>query len=316
MSEFLGLAYFAEVPAVLVNVQRAGPSTGMPTRTQQPDILACAYASHGDTKHVLLFPSSPKECFDFGASAFDLAEQLQTPIIIMSDLDLGMNDHMSPPLEWNDERCYDRGKVLSADDLDKMQRFGRYLDVDGDGICYRTYPGTHPTKGSFFTRGTSRDPYAGYTENSDVYVDNVDRLNRKFETAKEYVPAPALLPAKTRTDYGVIYFGTSDLSTEEAIDQLTAEGLPIDGLRIRAFPFNQDVVDFIESHRHVWVIEQNRDAQMRTLLINELELNPQSLMSILSYGGMPITAAHICKEIRKHTPAAIETLNETTQSAG
>ncbi len=315
MSEFLGLAYFAEVPAVLVNVQRAGPSTGMPTRTQQPDILACAYASHGDTKHVLLFPSSPKECFDFGAGAFDLAEQLQTPIIVMSDLDLGMNDHISPPLEWNDERRYDRGKVLNTDELEKMQRFGRYLDVDGDGICYRTYPGTHPTKGAFFTRGTSRDPYAIYTEDSDAYVDNMDRLNRKFETAKEYVPAPVIQNASTRTDYGLIYFGTSTQSAEEAIDQLTVEGLPIDGLRIRAFPFNQQVVDFIESHRHVWVIDQNRDGQMRTLLINELEVAPKTLMSIRSYGGMPITASEIYQQVREHTPAVAETLKEPQQTA-
>mgnify|MGYP000297467797 CR=1 FL=1 len=308
MSEFLGLAYFAEVPVVLVNVQRAGPSTGMPTRTQQPDILSCAYVSHGDTKHVLLFPATPRDCFDFTANAFDLAECLQTPVIVMSDLDLGMNDHMSPALEWDDNRRYDRGKVLNAEELDNMERFGRYLDVDDDGICYRTYPGTHPTKGSFFTRGTSRDPYAIYTENSDVYIDNMDRLNRKFETAKSYVPAPVLRPAKTRTDYGLIYFGTSTAAAEEAIDQLAAEGLPVDGLQIQAFPFNQQVLHFIEAHRHVWVIEQNRDGQMRSLLINELEVAPQALMSILSYGGMPITANFICDEVRKHTPAVTDAL--------
>ncbi|MCG8670274.1 MAG: 2-oxoacid:acceptor oxidoreductase subunit alpha, partial [Pseudomonadales bacterium] len=210
MSEFLGLAYFAEVPAVLIDVQRAGPSTGMPTRSQQSDVLLCAYASHGDTKHILPFPASPKECFDMTADAFDLADRLQTPIIMMTDLELGMNDSMTDPLEWDDNRSYDRGKVLNADDLDKIEKFGRYLDIDGDGICYRTYPGTHPTKGSFFTRGTSRDPYAIYTEKGELYVENMERLTKKFKTAESYVPAPEVNEADTKTDIGVIYYGTTD----------------------------------------------------------------------------------------------------------
>mgnify|MGYP000132332255 CR=1 FL=1 len=306
MSEFLGLAYFAEIPAVVIDVQRAGPSTGMPTRTQQSDLLSCAYASHGDTKHLLLLPSSPKECFDFTAGAFDLAEQLQTPILVMSDLDLGMNDHMSPPLEWNDARRYDRGKVLSGEELDKMREYGRYLDPDNDGIGYRTYPGTHPQKGAYFTRGSSHDAFARYTEDCTAYVKNMERLLRKFDTAKEYLPAPVQHKASTRTDYGIIYFGTSAAAAEEAIDQLTREGLPFDGLRIRAFPFHNQVTTFIESHPHLWVVDQNRDGQMRTLLINELDIAPNALMSIKHFDGLPITAQHIYQRIREHTPTVAD----------
>jgi 2-oxoglutarate ferredoxin oxidoreductase subunit alpha len=306
MNEFLGLAYFAEVPAVLIDVQRTGPSTGMPTRTQHSDILACAYASHGDTKHVLLFPSTPKECFDFAATAFDLADRLQTPVIMLTDLDLGMNDHMSEPLLWDDERLYDRGKVLNAEDLENMEKFGRYLDIDGDGICYRTYPGTHPTKGAFFTRGTSRDPYAIYTEDGKKYADNVDRLLRKFETAKSYVPKPELLPAKEKTEYGLIFIGTSAFSAIEAMDKLVDEGLPLNGLRIRAFPFTDEVDSFIASHSRVFVIDQNRDAQLRTLLINECEISPEKLIRVLNYDGMPITAASICGQIKQQHPALLD----------
>ncbi|NMP31140.1 2-oxoacid:acceptor oxidoreductase subunit alpha [Thalassotalea sp. M1531] len=306
MSEFLGLAYFAEVPAVLINVQRAGPSTGMPTRTQQPDVLSCAYASHGDTKQVLLFPSTPKECFDLTAQAFDLTERLQTPVILMSDLDLGMNDHMCEPFTWDDAREYDRGKVLNAEQLDalteKGERFGRYNDVDSDGICYRTYPGTHPTKGAFFTRGTSRDPYAVYSEDGDVYVDNVDRLNRKFNTAKQILPKPMLVLAKNankKSDIGLIYYGTSDASANEALDNLAAKGVFIDGMRLLAFPFHQTVEQFINDHEQVFVIDQNRDGQMRTLLVNELDALPSKLIKLLSYDGMPITAMNICRQIEQ-----------------
>lgn len=306
MSEFLGLAYFAEVPAVLINVQRAGPSTGMPTRTQQPDVLSCAYASHGDTKQVLLFPSTPKDCFDYTALAFDVAERLQTPVIVMPDLDLGMNDHMCEPFVWNDQRTYDRGKVLNAEQLDKLtaegKKFGRYKDVDNDGICYRTYPGTHPTEGAFFTRGTSRDPYAVYSEDGDVYVDNMNRLLRKFNTAKSYLPKPKIQQAKNQThksDVGLIYYGTSDASGNEALDILATEGVFIDGLRINAFPFDSLIEDFIEAHETLFVIDQNRDGQMRTLLINELEVHPKKLKSILSYDGMPITAEYICDSIKE-----------------
>jgi len=301
MSEFLGLAYFAEVPAVLIDVQRAGPSTGMPTRTQQSDILAAAYASHGDTKHVLLFPATPRECFDMTVQSFDLAERLQTPIIMMTDLDLGMNDYMSEPLVWDDEYKMDRGKVLNAEELEEMERFGRYLDVDGDGIPYRTLPGTHPTKGAFFTRGTSRDEYAIYTEDGSEYVANMERLLKKFETAKQYVPAPKIKPAKTETSYGAIFFGTTASPTYEALEMLEEEGIAIDTMRIRAFPFNQSVEEFIENHDQVFVIEQNRDGQMRLLLINELEVNPKRLVAVLNYDGLPITARFISASIRKNT---------------
>ncbi|MEA3299036.1 MAG: 2-oxoacid:acceptor oxidoreductase subunit alpha [Pseudomonadota bacterium] len=300
MSEFLGLAYFAEVPVVLVDVQRAGPSTGMPTRTQQSDLFAAAYASHGDTKHVLLFPATPKECFDMSAQSFELADQLQTPIIILTDLDLGMNDNMSEPLVWDDSKVYDRGKVFSAEQLDNMkERFGRYLDVDDDGICYRTYPGTHPEKGAFFTRGTSRDEYAIYTESGDAYVRNMERLLKKFETAKSYVPAPELIPARQETREGVIFFGTSTASTLEALDQLAEEGVHIDALRVRAFPFNREVEDFIEQHDRVFVVEQNRDGQLRKMLIIECDIDPKKLLSVRYYGGMPITARNISRQIHQ-----------------
>ncbi|MDX1504219.1 MAG: 2-oxoacid:acceptor oxidoreductase subunit alpha [Spongiibacter sp.] len=301
MSEFLGLAYFAEIPTVLINIQRAGPSTGMPTRTQQSDILACAYASHGDTKQVLLFPSTPKECFDMGAQAFDLAESLQTPVIMLSDLDLGMNDTMSPPLEWDDSREYQRGKVFSERDLEEMsERFGRYLDIDGDGIPYRTYPGTHPTKGAFFTRGTSRDEYAVYTEDGDAYQQNMERLLKKWETAKSYVPAPELISCSGGSTVGVIHFGTSRDATLEAVDALAAQGVAVDTLRIRALPFSSVIDDFIDSHDTVFVVEQNRDAQMRSLLVNECEVSPRRLLSILNFNGTPITARQIRDEIAQH----------------
>ena len=301
MTEFLGLAYFAEIPTVIVNVQRGGPSTGMPTRTQQADIIACAYASHGDTKHVLLFPSTPAECFEMTAQAFDLAERLQTPVIVMTDLDLGMNSHLSPALKWENERKYDRGKVLDAVALDGLKQFGRYLDVDGDGICYRTLPGTHPTKGSFFTRGTSRDEYAKYTEEGDAYVKNVQRLQKKWETAKTWVPEPEIIISDVPTTRGVIYFGTSTFSAFEALEILKKDNIHFDVMRIKSFPFNDDVANFCREHEEVFVIEQNRDGQLRTLLINELELTPQRLISVLHYDGMPITADTIMNQIRKQT---------------
>ena len=238
MQEFIGLAYFAEIPAVIFDVQRAGPSTGMPTRTQQCDIISCAYASHGDTKHVLLFPEDPAEAFDMGAQAFDLADRLQTPIFVMLDLDIGMNHHLSKPLAWDDTRKYDRGKVMTAEELEAGKEFGRYLDVDGDGIPYRTYPGTHPTKGSFFTRGTSRDRYARYTEEGAPYVDNMQRLVRKFDTAKDLVPRPLLANADKPTKYGVIYYGSTAPAMDEAIAMIEARGHALDRMRVRAFPFH------------------------------------------------------------------------------
>lgn len=298
MSEFLGLAYFAEIPVVLVNVQRAGPSTGMPTRTQQSDILACAYASHGDTKNVLLFPCDPKECFDFGADAFDLAERLQTPVIIMSDLDLGMNDHLSAPLQWDDKRQYDRGKVLSAKDLDNLkEKWGRYLDVDGDGICYRTYPGTHPTKGAYFTRGTSHNEYSAYTEESSEYLAGMKRLLVKWDTAKELVPGPRIKIRDPENKAGVLFFGTTTHAAYEAISRFSKKGLRINSLRIRAFPFQKEVIDFINSHEIIFVIEQNRDAQLRTLLMSEDSVSPTKLQTILNYDGLPVTANFITEKI-------------------
>lgn len=304
MNEFLGLAYYAEIPAVLIDVQRTGPSTGMPTRVQQSDILEAAYASHGDTKHVLLFPCTPKECFDMTADAFDLAEQLQTPVILMTDLDLGMNDHVSPPFQWDDKRKYNRGKVLNEEQLERIERYGRYLDVDGDGITYRTLPGTHPTKGAFTTRGTSRDEYAVYTEDSAAYVRNMERLLKKFNTAKTMVPEPQLYQKKNSSSVGLLFYGTSTQSAEEAIDILKEQNIAVDALRLRSFPFTKAVEEFVASHETVFVIEQNRDAQLRSLMLIELGTHPEKLIPVLNYDGMPITAANILKQITKHLQTA------------
>ena len=301
MSEFLGLAYFAEIPVVLCNVQRAGPSTGMPTRTQQSDITLCAYASQGDTKHILLFPADPKEAFEMGAGAFDIAERMQTPVIIMSDLDLGMNDTMSAPLEWDDNKKQDRGKVLTADDLENMtEKFGRYLDVDGDGIGYRTYPGTHPTKGAFFTRGTSHDEYAAYTENSEIYLKGMERLELKWETAKKYVPAPIIERTAKDSKIGLLYFGTTMHPAREALDKLSEDGNDFDAMRVKAFPFNAEVEKFIEDHDEIFVIEQNRDAQFRSLIINEMDADPKKLIKVLNYSGRPITATDIHGQVSEY----------------
>ncbi|MDC7788118.1 2-oxoacid:acceptor oxidoreductase subunit alpha [Rhodoplanes sp. TEM] len=303
MQEFLGLAYFAEIPAVVFDVQRGGPSTGMPTRTQQSDLLCCAYASHGDTRHVLLLPSDPGEAFDLGADAFDLADRLQTPIFVMLDLDIGMNRHLTRPFAWDDARKYDRGKVMTAEELEKGRDFGRYLDIDGDGIPYRTYPGTHPTRGAYFTRGTSRDRYARYTEEGGPYVDNMERLLKKFETAKTLVPRPVRRNADQPTRAGVIYYGSTAPPMDEAISLLEARGLRLDRLRLRAFPFHQDVVDFVMEHDSVFVVEQNRDAQLRTLMIAECGLDPARLVPILHYDGTPITARFIAAAIGGHLDA-------------
>jgi 2-oxoglutarate/2-oxoacid ferredoxin oxidoreductase subunit alpha len=297
MQEFLGLAYFAEIPAVVFDVQRAGPSTGMPTRTQQGDIMSCAYASHGDTKHVLLFPEDPAEAFEFGAQAFDLADRLQTPIFVMLDLDIGMNHRLSRPLKWDDARKFDRGKVTTAADLDAGKDFGRYLDVDGDGIPYRTYPGTHPVKGSYFTRGTSRDRYARYTEEAGPYADNMQRLLRKFETAKDLVPRPLQANAEKPTKYGVIYYGSTSPAMDEAIHMIETRGQALDRLRVRAFPFHSSVASFLADHDFVFVVEQNRDAQMRSLIVNECGVDPVRLVPILNYDGSPVTARFIAREI-------------------
>jgi len=297
MTEFIGLAYFAEIPATIINVQRGGPSTGMPTRTQQADLLACAYASHGDTKHVLLFPEDPHECFEFAAAALDLADRLQTPVFLMSDLDIGMNQRLAAPLKWDDNRQYDRGKVMTAQELEAGKDFGRYLDVDGDGVPYRTYPGSHPSRGAYFTRGTTKDAYARYSEAGPDYVYNVQRLLQKFETAKGLVPQSVLRKSAHKTRFGVIYFGSTAPSMAEALETLELQGTYVDALRVRAFPFDAAVEEFILGHEAVFVVEQNRDAQLRTLLVNELELDPARLVPVLHYDGTPITARFIAAEI-------------------
>jgi 2-oxoglutarate/2-oxoacid ferredoxin oxidoreductase subunit alpha len=297
MTEFIGLAYFAEIPATIINVQRGGPSTGMPTRTQQADILACAYASNGDTKHVLLFPEDPKECFDFAAASLDLADRLQTPVFLMTDLDIGMNTRLCAPLEWDDARRMDRGKVMNFDDLESGRDFGRYLDVDDDGIAYRTYPGTHPKRGAYFTRGTTKDSYARYSEEGAVYVANMERLHKKFETAKSLVPGPVARPASKPSRAGVLYFGSTSPAMSEALDLLEHDGVYVDALRIRAYPFCDDIMAFIAAHDEVFVVEQNGDAQLRGMLILEGNLNAAKLIPVLHYDGTPITARFIAGAI-------------------
>jgi 2-oxoglutarate ferredoxin oxidoreductase subunit alpha len=303
MTEFIGLAYFAEIPVTIINVQRGGPSTGMPTRTQQADLLSCAYASHGDTKHVLLLPEDPHECFEHAAAALDLADRLQTPVFVMTDLDIGMNQRLCAPFQWEEGRALDRGKVMSAAELEAGRDFGRYKDVDGDGIPWRTLPGTHPTKGSYFTRGTTRDPYARYSERGPDYIYNMERLLRKFRTAAALVPQPVLRPAAEPTRRGVIYFGSTSPAMQEALAVLTDEGLHLDALRLRAFPFPDSVAEFIAAHDQVFVVEQNRDAQMHSLLVNELGVDPGKLVKVLHYDGTPITARFIAKAIADRVPA-------------
>jgi 2-oxoglutarate ferredoxin oxidoreductase subunit alpha len=297
MQEFIGLAYFAEIPAVLFDVQRGGPSTGMPTRTQQSDLISCAYASHGDTKHVLLFPQDPTECFEMGAQAFDLADRLQTPVFVLLDLDIGMQDWLTAPLVWDDARRLDRGKVMTAEALEAGKEFGRYLDTDGDGIPYRTYPGTHPQRGAYFTRGTTKDRYARYTEEGPAYVDNMQRLLSKFETAKRLVPGPLIESAAKSARAGVIWYGSTGAAMAESLAALAADGIHLDRMRIRAFPFGEDVVDFIAAHERVFVVEQNRDAQLKMLLVNECGIDPAKLTPVLHYDGTPVTARFITREI-------------------
>jgi 2-oxoglutarate ferredoxin oxidoreductase subunit alpha len=305
MSEFLGLAYFAEIPVLLYNVQRGGPSTGMPTRTGQPDILSCAYASHGDTKHVLLFPAHPTECFSMGADAFDLAERLQTPVMVMLDLDIGMNDWMTEPFAWDDKRIADRGKVLDAAALEgfakaKGKPWGRYQDVDGDAIPYRTLPGTHPTMGSFFTRGTSHDENARYTEDGTVHARILDRIRRKFDTAATVVPKPEIAMRDPAGKVGLIYFGATRPAVLEALDYLERDGVKLNAMRLKAFPFSQEVRDFCAAHDQIFVVEQNRDAQMRQLLMAEAEVPQEKLIPALSYDGTPTTAAWVHGLVMKH----------------
>ena len=306
MQEFLGLAYFAEIPAVLIDVQRTGPSTGMPTCTQQSDILVSAYASHGDTNQVVLFPSDSKECFELTADAFDIADRLQTPVIMLTDLDLGMNEYLVDELEWDDTHKYDKGKVLNAEQLDEVERFGRYLDVDDDGIPFRTVPGTHPDKGAFFTRGTSRDEYAIYTEKGEAYERNMIRLSKKWQTAPQYLPKPIVSKNKDAS-IGVIHFGTSKSAVKEALDILADNGHKINDLQVLAFPFHAQVLEFIETHERIFVVEQNRDAQFKSLLVNELELDPKRLESILHFNGDPISARLISDVIDQELSKAKST---------
>jgi 2-oxoglutarate ferredoxin oxidoreductase subunit alpha len=303
MNEFIGLAYFAEIPVVLIDVQRGGPSTGMPTRTQQSDLLSCAYASHGDTKHVLLFPEDPTECFEMSAQALDLAERLQTPVFVMTDLDIGMNTRLCRPMVWDDTKAYDRGKVMTYDALEAGADFGRYNDVDGDGIPYRTYPGTHPQHGAYFTRGTTKDKYARYSEAGPDYIENVTRLLRKFETAKKLVPQPVLHKAKEPARFGALYYGSTSPAMTEALDALAEQGIHVDAMRVRGFPFASEVKEFVMSHPGTFLIEQNRDAQLKTMLVTEEQINIDRLISVLHYDGTPITARFISDHISKHIAA-------------
>jgi 2-oxoglutarate ferredoxin oxidoreductase subunit alpha len=298
MSEFLGFAYFAELPAVVFDVQRVGPSTGMPTRTQQADILTAAYASHGDTRHVLLFPSEPNECFELAVKAFDLADRLQTPVLVLLDLDIGMNDWMCKELEWDDSVRPDRGKVLDAEALENIENFYRYLDSDGDGITYRTFPGVHP-KGAYFVRGSGHDKYGKYTEESSDYREVVDRLNRKFATAAEYVPKPAIQRSKHKTDMAIVAVGSSDYAVREAIDRLAADGIHMNYMRIKAFPFSSEVRAFLHEHERVFVAEQNRDAQLKSLLTLETDFPKERMQSILSYGGLPMHCRSVIEAIEQ-----------------
>ena len=298
MNEFLGLAYFAEIPVVLINVQRSGPSTGMPTRTQQSDLLSCAYLSHGDTRNVILIPSDPYECFQMTADAFDLADRLQTPVIVLSDLDIGMNDHLCQPFDWDDKRTYDRGKVLNTDELDRIsQKWGRYLDIDKDGICYRTLPGTHPEKGAYVTRGTSHNEFAAYTEESAAYERGMKRLLIKWETARHLVPEPEIIIKDEKAALGVLFFGSSTYAAHEALERLEENGLTLNSMRIRSFPFQKEVFEYIDQHEIVFAIEQNRDSQMKILLAGECDVSPGKLVPVTNFNGLPITATMIINQI-------------------
>ena len=296
MNEFIGLAYYGEVPTVIFDVQRAGPSTGMPTRTQQGDLMLCAYASHGDTRHICLYPGDPRESFEHAVAAFDLAERFQTPVFVLSDLDIGMNDWMIPALTWDDSYRPDRGKVLSPAELDEVESFSRYLDVDGDGVPYRTLPGLH-AKGAYFTRGSGHNRFGAYTEDSEEYVDVLDRIDRKIQRAARAVPAPIVRTSPGAT-VGLLTVGGCHAACIEALDLLAREGFAIDYMRVRGFPFSEDVTKFVESHELTFVVEQNRDAQLRSLLLLETGVTPSKLESVRYYGGFPMSAHHVISGVK------------------
>jgi len=298
MSEFIGFAYFAELPAVLFDVQRVGPSTGMPTRTQQGDILSAAYLSHGDTRHVCLFPANPKECFELSVNAFDLADRLQTPVIVLLDLDIGMNDWMCEDFQWDDSYQPDRGKVLNAEELEQAENFYRYLDSDGDGIPYRTYPGVHP-KGAYFVRGSGHNKYGAYTEEADEYQEVVDRLCRKWETAAELIPEPVIRKSGKPTELAIVSVGSCDYAVTEAIEILSERGISLDYLRVKAFPFGSKVEAFLENYERIFVVEQNRDAQLKSLLTLETDCPKERMTSVLNYSGLPIDCRCIVDAIEQ-----------------
>jgi 2-oxoglutarate ferredoxin oxidoreductase subunit alpha len=299
MSEFIGFAYYTEIPSVFFDVQRVGPSTGMPTRTQQCDIMLCAYASHGDTQHPILLPANPYECFEMAVSAFDLSERLQTPVFVLSDLDISMNDWMIPELKWDDSYQPDRGKVLNSEDVDKLEKFYRYLDTDGDGIAARTLPGEN-AKGAYFVRGSGHNKHGMYTESSTEYKDLVDRLLVKWKTARTLVPGPVFKQAEKATRVGIIAYGSSDGAVLEALDNLRERDIHADYMRVRAFPFNAEVTEFVEKHETVFVVEQNRDAQLRSLLILETNTDARKLVPVLHYNGMPIPSQCVVEGLCEH----------------
>ena len=296
MNEFIGLAYYAEIPAVIVDVQRTGPSTGMPTRTQQGDLMECAYASHGDTRHICLYPSDPKEAFEFAAKAFDIAERFQTPTFLVTDLDIGMNDWMVPKFTWDDNYRPDRGKVLSAEELEQAKNFWRYYDHDGDGIPQRSVPGVHP-KGAYFTRGSGHNKFAAYTEDGDEYQEVLDRLNRKVQGAAKAVPQPLIKQTPGAT-MGLVTVGGCHAACVEAMDLLAAEGIKVNYMRVRGFPFGDEVRQFLDQHQVNFIVEQNRDAQLRSLLMLDLGMPIDKLHSVRYYAGFPMSAHHVISGIK------------------
>ncbi len=296
MNEFIGLAYYGEVPAVIFDVQRTGPSTGMPTRTQQGDLMMCAYASHGDTRHICLYPADPREAFETATIAFDLAERFQTPVFVLSDLDIGMNDWMIPKLTWDDTYRPDRGKVLTAEQLEGLKTFHRYVDVDGDGIPARTLPGVHP-KGAYFTRGSGHNRFGGYTEDGEEYVDVLDRIDRKIQRAARAIPAP-IVRTSAGTRIGLVTVGGCHAACVEALDLLARDGVSLDYMRIRGFPFHDDVGKFLESHDLNFIVEQNRDGQLKSLLLLETGIAPAKLESVRYYAGFPLSAHHVIEGVK------------------